>query len=265
MKRSSGARLGATAAVSVLSLALITGCSESGSDENKGSGSGSDSKGSAAKALSAAELKKLIIADGEVDGYKVEPLDKSAVMTKDDVKTDEKCLPLTYVMSGLAPGDAAAETNTGAVEEKSPTDTASKSLEDLAEGDAEDMMADAMNVNYTVVGLSSYDGDAAEQTMKSVTDAVENCAGGFSGTSQGEDQKVTKVTEEKASGTGDESVAFVVTGDMEDGSTGDVHAEVVRHGNTIATYYTLNLGALMTGDKYAVPADLVKFQAGKLK
>ncbi|MGW0189644.1 hypothetical protein ACWDV7_28325 [Streptomyces sp. NPDC003362] len=263
MKRSSGARLGATAVVSVLSLALVTGCSESESSGDKSLGS--DEKAPAAKALSAAELKKLIIADGEVDGYKVEPLDKSAVMTKDDVKTDEKCLPLTYVMSGLAPGDAAAETNTGAVEEKSPTDTASKSLEDLAEGDAEDMMADAMNVDYTVVGLSSYDGDGAEQTMKSVTDAVANCAGGFSGTSQGEDQKVTKVTEEKSSGTGDESVAFVVTGDMEDGSTGDVHAEVVRHGSTIATYYTLNLGALMTGDKYAVPAELVKFQAGKLK
>ncbi|MER6346714.1 hypothetical protein ACWC10_13385 [Streptomyces sp. NPDC001595] len=248
--------------MSVLSLALVTGCSESESGGDKGAGSNEQS--SSAKALSAAELKKLIIADGEVDGFKVEPLDKSTVMTKDDVKTDEKCLPLTYVMSGLAPGDAAAETNTSATEEKSPTDTASKSLEDLTEGEAEDAMADAMSVNFTVVGLSSYDGDGAEQTMKSVADAVENCAGGFTGTSQGEEQKATKVTEEKASGAGDESVAFAVTSDM-DGEAGDVHAEVVRHGNTIATYYTLNLGALMTGDKYAVPAKLVQAQGGKLK
>ncbi|MGC0329856.1 hypothetical protein RKD23_002846 [Streptomyces sp. SAI-170] len=262
MNRSTGARLCATAVVGAMSLALLTGCSDSGSDDSKNTGSGGASEN--AKTYTKAELEKLIIAQGDVTGYKVEPLEKSAVVAKDDIKAEEKCLPLTYVMSGLAPGDAAAETNTGAMQEKKPSDTASKSLDDLTDGNAEDAMADAMNVNYAVVGLSSYDGDGAEEVLKSVSDAVKDCAGGFSGTQDGETQKVNKVAEEKSSGTGDESVAFAVTGDM-DGTEGTVHAEVVRHGNTLATYYAVNLGALVSGKSYVIPAEVVQAQATKLK
>ncbi|AIS00208.1 hypothetical protein [Streptomyces glaucescens] len=263
MKRSSGARLGATAAVSVLSLALITGCSESGSNGDKGSGSQDDAP--AAKALSAAELKKLIIAKGDVAGFTFSAVDKTEFPAdKKAITGDEKCKPLAYVMSGLAPGDAAAETNTMATEEKSPTDTASKSLEDMTDGEFEDAFGDSMNINVTVVGLSSYDGDGAEKTFESVTDAVAACAGGFTAGSGGEEQKITAVTEKKASGTGDESVAFSLTGDME-GQEGKIQGEVVRHGSTVATYYTMNIGALMSGKDYDIPAALIDAQAGKLK
>ncbi|MGW0204760.1 hypothetical protein ACWDZ8_02685 [Streptomyces sp. NPDC003233] len=63
MKRPSGVRQCATAAVGALSFVLVTGCS------------GGDAKGSGttAKALGAAELKKLIIAGGEVPGFKARP------------------------------------------------------------------------------------------------------------------------------------------------------------------------------------------------
>ena len=98
MKRSSGVRVAATVAVSVLSLALVTGC-------------GGDSGGSDAKALSAAELKKSIIAQGDVDGYKVDASGKRLPKSKDQVKSSEaKCQPLAYAMGGLAPGDAASST-----------------------------------------------------------------------------------------------------------------------------------------------------------
>ncbi|MFD0316961.1 hypothetical protein [Streptomyces flavalbus] len=273
MKRSSSARLGATAVVGVLSLALVTGCSDSGSDDTKdtgsGSASGSGSGTQAAKALSAAELKGVILAQGDVEGYKIGPVEESMTSSKSDMKTDEKCLPIAYVMSGLAPGDAAAETNRMATQEKEPTDTASQSMEDLDEGEFEDAFTDALSVDVTIVGLSSYEGAGAEETMAAVSDAVKGCAGGFSATSEGEEAKVTKVAEEKATGGGDASVAFAVTGEMDEsgGDTSTVHAQVVRHGSTIATYYTLNLGAMMSGggEEYSVPAALVEAQAAKLK
>ncbi|MHA5052721.1 hypothetical protein [Streptomyces sp. SD15] len=76
--------------------------------------------------------------------------------------------------------------------------------------------------------------------MTSVSDAVESCAGGFQATAKGETEKFTKVEAEKASGSGDESVAFAVTGDADaDGIV--VHGEVVRHGSTVATYYSLSV------------------------
>lgn len=246
-------RVAATVAVSVLSLALVTGC-------------GGDSGGSDAKALSAAELKKSIIAQGDVEGHQVSADNaKKLPAAKSVIRGDEKCKPLTYVMSGLAPGDAAAETRTTVTEEKKPTDAASKSLDELSEGQVEDALNESMSVNVTVVGLSSYDGDGAEKAVKSVSDAVRNCAGGFSAGDKGEEGAFTKVATEKGSGSGDESVAFAVSSDMEDGKSGQVHAEVVRHGNTVATYYTMNLGALMTGKAYSVPAAVVEAQDAKLK
>lgn len=252
MKRSSGVRVAATVAVSVLSLALVTGC-------------GGDSGGSDAKALSAAELKKSIIAQGDVDGYKVDASGKRLPKSKDQVKSSEaKCQPLAYAMGGLAPGDAASSTAVVTTEEKKPTDSASKSLEDLSEGEFEDSLTDAMSIDVTVVGLSSYDGSGAEETFKSVADAVENCPGGFPVVMQGTDQKLTKITSEKGSGTGDESVAFAAVSD-DDGDVSTTHVEVVRHGSTIATYYTINLGLMMTDKAYDVPAALIEAQAAKLK
>ncbi|MET9729088.1 hypothetical protein ABZZ79_00040 [Streptomyces sp. NPDC006458] len=266
MNRSTGARLCATAVVGALSLALLTGCSDNGSDDTKGSGS--SEQGGNAKTYSKTELDKLLIAQGDVDGYKVKPVEKALSADKKKLKGDEKCLPLVYVMSGLAPTDAPAETNIMATQEKKPTDTASKSLEDLADGEAEDAMAEAMSVDVTVVALSSYDGEGASDAFAKVSEAVKNCSGGFEVSEGGEPTKMTKVAEETAVGaTGDEAVAFVATGEMDEetGQTGTVHTQVVRHGNTLASYFTMNFGAMMTGKDYKVPAPIVDAQAGKLK
>ncbi|MFE5817943.1 hypothetical protein [Streptomyces sp. NPDC056479] len=253
MKRSSGVRVAATVAVSALSLALVTGC-------------GGESGTSDAKALSAAELKKAIIADGDVEGYKVDGSGKQ-LPSKDQIKsTDEQCRPLAYAMGGLPPGDAAAGAAAMAKQEtKRPTANASKPVDELSESEIEDSITDAMDMTLTVVGLSSYDGAGAEETFKSVSDAVKNCSEGFPLVMQGEDQKPTAVTPEKGSGTGDESIAFVVKSDLEDGDVGTTHVEVVRHGSTIATYYTMNLGLMMTDKAYKVPAAVIDAQAAKLK
>ncbi|KAB2977255.1 hypothetical protein F8R89_22245 [Streptomyces sp. SS1-1] len=261
-------RAAATVAVSALSLALVTGCG-GGSDDasNASDGQAAKTETKAAKALSAAELKKAIIADGDVEGYKVDASAKQLPKSKDQVKSaDEKCAPIAYAMGGMAPGDSASTAAVMVQQDKQkPTDNASKSLEDLTEGEIEDSLTDAMSLDMTVVGLSSYDGDGAEQTFKSVSDAVEGCAGGFTLTIQGTDQKLTKLTSEKASGAGDESVAFAVSSDAEGGDVATTHVEVVRHGATIATYYTMNIGLMISDKTYSVPAAVIEAQAAKLK
>ncbi|MFJ6083933.1 hypothetical protein ACIQI8_21280 [Streptomyces sp. NPDC092369] len=270
MKRSSRVRIGATATAGALSLALITGCG--GESKDSGSDSSAADKDSssttAAKALSAAELGKLIIAKGDLDGFDVQSAgaaDKFAASKDKEKVVDAKCAPLAYVLTGFAPGaDESAYVNRMVPEKKAtptPTGTSDEDLDAAMNG-----LQDALDSTMTIVSLSSYDGEGAEKTLKSVSDAVSGCASGFTVSAPGQDtEKFTKVVAEKASGTGDESVAFAVTVQAE-GDTGTVHGEVVRHGSTVATYYSLNLAAI-AGEKvtYDIPAELIKAQAAKLK
>ncbi|MFF4348029.1 hypothetical protein [Streptomyces sp. NPDC001530] len=281
MKRLSLSRVGIAAVASALSLTLATGCSDSGSgskDDDKAAGS--DKSTAAAKALSSAELTKRIIATGDVDGYKVGPADQSKgfASSKEDVTVvDEKCAPLAYVLTGFAPGDSASYVNRMASQEvsASPSASSSKSLEDMTDEEFEDAMksiTDALGQTVTIVSLSSYEGEGAQKTMSSVSDAIKGCASGFTATPKGgtkdDTQKFTKVAAEKASGTGDESLAFAVTGDA-DGDDVVVHCEVVRHGSTVATYYAFSLAAFSGEDgagagDYEIPAEIIKAQAAKL-
>ncbi|MET8579738.1 hypothetical protein ABZX39_02455 [Streptomyces collinus] len=264
MKRSSGVRLCATAAVGALSLALVTGCSGEGSKDSGDGTGGTDGK-PAAKALSAAELKQRIIAEGEVPGFKVGSV-RGGIPSEDKVKAeDSRCDPVLRALTGIAPGEPAANTSRMATEDKKdPTDDAT-SLDDLADGKFEDALGKSMDLDVTVVTLASYDGDGAEAGLKAVSDAVKACAGGFSGVQDGEKGKFTKVAEEKSSGTGEESVAFTATNDSGKEGAMPLHAEVVRHGNTLATYTTVNIGAMMSKKAYTVSAPVIKAQAAKLK
>ncbi|MFI1562694.1 hypothetical protein ACH4ZX_06395 [Streptomyces sp. NPDC020490] len=272
MKRSSGARMGAAVAVSVLSLALTTGCGGDSGAKDAKAPAGEDSPSAAstaaaAKALGAGELEKLIVTKADLDGYDVRPADTGDrfAASKDQVTVaDAKCQPIAYVLTGFAPGDESAYVNR-MVTEKSTKPTASGTSDEDLEN-AMDGLQDVLDSTMTIVSLSSYDGGGAEETMKSVTDAVGGCAGGFTVSAKGQDtQTFTEVAGEKSSGTGDQSVAFAVTSKVEGGTT-TVHAEVVRHGSTVATYYTLSLAALAgKKDTYDIPADVVRAQAAKLK
>ncbi|WP_171109926.1 MULTISPECIES: hypothetical protein [Streptomyces] len=261
MKRSSRARMGAAVAVSALSLALITGCGgeSDGSSDSKNDSKNTESSSSptqaAAKALSAAELEKLLLAEGEVKGYKVTSGDDTLPKSKTEVKTDKaECDPLAWATAALAPGDTDANASNTVAEDKASTATAQP--EDIA---------DAFNVNMTFVGLSSYEGDGAEQAMKAVSDGVSACSGGYGLATGGEDSKVTKVAAVQGSGLGDESVAFAEDVDMDGEGKATFHTEVVRKGSTIATFYTVNFAALGTGETAEIPAAVVKAQVAKLK
>ncbi|MFH8800235.1 hypothetical protein ACH4F6_11660 [Streptomyces sp. NPDC017936] len=261
MKRSSGARLCATVAVGALSLALVTGCSSDDSKKDKGtkgSGSGAGSSSSsapAAAALTTAELEKLLLAQGEVEGYKVASGDDILPKSKAGVKTDKAaCDPLAWATAGLAPGDTNANASNSVSEDKASTATAQP--EDIA---------DAFNIAMTFVGLSSYEGDGAEKAMKAVSDGVTACSGGYGLSAEGENSKVTKVVAEKGTGGGDEAVAFAEDVDMDGEGTATFHTEVIRKGNTIATFYTVNFAALASGEATKIPAAVVQAQVAKLK
>ncbi|MDX3118283.1 MULTISPECIES: hypothetical protein [Streptomyces] len=269
MKRSPGARLCATAAIGALSLSLLTACSDDGAKDAgdaKGPASSSASTGSAAasdaKALSKAELEKLLLAQGEIKGYKVSSGDGTLPASKSAVKTDkEACAPLAYAMSGLAPGDTESDASNTLTEENTSA-AATKSPGDISGSDLES----AFKVELTFVGLSSYEGDGAEKAFKSVSDGVGACSGGFGITAQGEKQKITKVAPEQAAGGGDESVAFTVDSDVDGDGTATFHTQVVRKGNTVASFYTVDFAALAsTGKSSAVPAAVVAAQVAKLK
>ncbi|MCT9006192.1 hypothetical protein [Streptomyces rhizosphaerihabitans] len=274
MKRFARPRTGAAAVVSVLSLALVTGCSDSGSgsgSDDKDSGKGS---ASATKPLGDSELGKLIITTADAKGFKVSTPGKADAFaaSKKDVKVvDEKCAPLAYVLTGLAPGDSASYVSRMAHEDPTAKASASptKDMKDMSPEELEKALSpitDALGSTTTIVSLSSYEGDGAKETMSSVSAAIEACGGGFTVTAEDEPQKFSKVVGEKASGNGDESVAFAATGDAE-GSPLTVHAEVARHGSTVATYYSLNLAALAGDGKaaaYSVPAALIEAQTAKL-
>ncbi|MER7570639.1 hypothetical protein [Streptomyces sp. NPDC126514] len=256
MKRSSRARIGATVAMSAVTLALITGCSSEDKDSDKGTGTeASASPTQAAKALSAAELEKLLLAQGDVKGYKVQAGDDTLPKAKTEVKTDKaECDPLAWATAALAPGETDAHASNTVAEDKAASATA-----------APESVEDAFDINMTFVGLSSYDADGAEKAMKAVNDGVAACSGGYGMKAAGEDSKVTKVGSAKAAGQGDESVAFSQDVDMDGEGTATFTTEVVRKGNTVATFYTVNFASLGTGKAAEIPAEIVTAQLGKLK
>ncbi|MFF3936283.1 hypothetical protein [Streptomyces phaeofaciens] len=262
MKRSSGARLCATAAMGALSLALVTGCgsSDEGSKDSGDKGSSSSSAAASdAKALTSAALEKLLLAQGEVKGYKVGSGDDTAATSKSAVKVDKaECAPMAWATNGLPPGDTDANATNSLTEDKASD--APTALDDVSEADIEG----AFDITMTYVGLSSYEGDGAEKTIKTLSDGVTACSGGYGFTADGESSKVTKVASEKGSGQGDESVAF--TQDVEvEGQTVTAHTEVVRKGNTLATFFTMDLAALAKGGEMSdVPAAVIDAQVAKL-
>ncbi|WP_416971938.1 hypothetical protein [Streptomyces sp. 4F14] len=260
MNRSWGVRLSMTAAASALSLAFITGCS-SDSDEGK-KDTAADAKSTptaaaapAGKTHTAEELKKLLLVAGDVTGYEVEATEGLVPKAKSEAKIDKAaCGPLVWSSVALPPGDTTISASNSLKEKKAaPT---SGSLDAAA----------LLDATRTLVGLSSYEGDGAQKAMKAVSDSITTCATGYTSTdSEGEASKITKVASEKGAGGGDEALAFVETVDVE-GETATVHGEVIRKGNTVATFYTINFSAFAGDGKMPMnPPALITAQLAKLK
>ena len=243
--RSAVIRRSCAAGVAVLSLTLLAGCSDSGEggkDAGKG-GSGSAGEKKPA-ALSAADLEKVVLKDGDVKGHKVTA--PTVTVEQKDVRTeDEACAPLAYAAIGSVidrPG-ATVQRETASV----PNAADPKSLD----------------VTRTLIRLSSYEGDGAEAALDSLTKSVDACAKGFEVTADGTDQQVTKVAKTEAPEGTDQAVALDVVSEAE-GAKVPMKVVVIRKGGTVGYFTALNIGSLATGKDFDFPAEIADAQIAKL-
>lgn len=253
--RSSLIRRSAVAASAVSLALLVTACGgerTGGADGPLKDKAPAESSAPAAKALTAAELEKAVLADGDVAGYKVAKLGPDDI-TKKAVADKAECTPLAEVASGIAQGKPAATAQRKAVEE--PKKNASASPEDALLG--------GLNVAIAFDSLHSYDGKGAEEALAAVKAAASACAGGFTTDADGEKTKVLKVEELKVSG-GQEAAGWTLTADME-GTEMPVKVAVVRQGSTLASFIAFDFGAMATGQKdFPLPTAVIDAQVGKL-
>ncbi len=257
-------------AASAAALALLaTACSGSSDADGK---DGKDEKGAAngsssapktpAKALTAAELEKATLTQGDVEGTKVTKAGPADEVPADGVKADKAaCLPVAHALSGVAQEGAVATTKRKVIDE--PKTDGEKSLEDAAKGEGADAFKDAFNLTSTFVALSSYEGAAGPDAFAALKKAAADCAGGFTATVAGTPTKIVSMTEEKITG-GDEALAWTVTSES-DGATTPVKLAALRKGSSVATFFAFNLAAAGGEDvTFELPTKVVAAQDKKL-
>ncbi|MYS13519.1 hypothetical protein [Streptomyces sp. SID4982] len=249
-------------AASVAALALLaTACGGSGDAdkgaEGKGDGAPAAASAPALKALTAAELEKAGLAQPDVKTGKVTTrLPGGDDIAADKVTTDDAaCLPLARAQAGVAQGGPAATAK------RSWLGTPKKPA---AGTKPEDALLAALDVDKTLIGLASYDGDAAPAAVKGLTEAARKCAGGFTATIAGEKTRFLKAATAAAPQGGDEGVAVNLTMAADEGVKAMSKVVVVRQGATVATFSTINMAAMASGKDYEVPADVIAAQVAKL-
>lgn len=242
--RSAVIRRSCAAGAAVLSLTLLAACSDSGeSGEKGGSGGGKP-------ALSAADLEKVVLKDGDVKGHKVsEP--NGTVDRKTIEPGSDACAPVAYAMLGSVVDEPAATVQRETQKKIDPVEAAKS-------GDAS-----GLDATRTLLRLSAYDGEAAEAVMKSLTASAKDCADGFEVTADGTSQQVTKVTTDPAPEGADEAIALTFLSEAE-GTKVPMKVVVFRQGATVGYVTALNLASAATGKDFDFPAEVVDAQVKKL-
>ncbi len=242
--RSAVIRRSCAAGAAVLSLTLFTACSDSGESGEKGGSGGKK------PALSAADLEKVVLKDGDVKGHKVsEP--NGTVDRKTIEPGSDACAPVAYAMLGSVVDEPAATV-------QRETQKKIDSVEAAKSGDAS-----GLDATRTLLRLSAYDGEAAQAVMKSLTASAEDCAGGFEVTADGTSQQVTKVTTDPAPEGADEAIALTFLSEAE-GTKVPMKVVVFRQGATVGYVTALNLASAATGKDFDFPAEVVEAQVKKL-
>jgi hypothetical protein len=161
---------------------------------------------------------------------------------------------VAYALSG-APLGKPSVTEQRQLTSKSKASSASASADELES---------AYDVSVSLVTLSSYpDQAAAEAVLKSVTDAGTACAGGFSATADGEEEKVTKLVTDTAPKGADEAVALTATA-VQDDSTVPMKVVVLRKGATVVYFTAINVASFISGKDFDFPTEIVDAQFSKL-
>ncbi|GAA2256072.1 lipoprotein [Streptomyces amakusaensis] len=247
-------------AVSALSLTMILGaCSKdesaSAKDEPKTKASTSAPaaapEGADAKALSAAELEKLALAESDIPNHKISKATKADLAGAESASSDKaECEPLVAAMVARGSGEPAASAIRKIVAvPKSPA--ADASAEEKAEAGL-----NAMGATITAATVSSYEGKAAEEALAAVKKAGADCAGGFTLIVGADKTKVTKVETGSFTG-GDEAVAFTLVMDL-GGQSATTHLVSARKGGTVADFYAMSLAGKAEQPKQVIEAQLKK-------
>ncbi|GFN05842.1 hypothetical protein Smic_43980 [Streptomyces microflavus] len=176
--RATAVRRTALAACAVSLTLLVTACggssdAEDGKNDKGGAANGADSAPkTSAKALSAAELETASLKQGDVEGHKIAKTGPDDEMPEGGVTVDkEACLPVAHAMYGVAQKGSAATAKRKVVSEPKKAD-AKKSVEDLTDGDAEDVLKAAFDVTSTFIALHAYEGTAGPDTFAALKKAA---------------------------------------------------------------------------------------------
>ncbi|MGV9282623.1 hypothetical protein [Streptomyces sp. NPDC003730] len=247
-------------ASSVAALALFaTACGSSADDGDKAAGDGKGEGASAApaaKALTAAELEKAVLAQADVKSGKVTKVSAADDVAEDKVKGEKAaCEPLALAETGVPLGEPAASVKRSWTEgPKKPSGDAS----------TEEEIGAAFDLDKALVTLASYEDGGAEAVLKDVKEAAGACAGGFTFTAMGEKARIAKVAEDPAPGGADEAVAMTMTMTGDDGDAFPVKVYVTRKGSTVASFTVLNLASAGTGKDFPFPTEISDAQLAKL-
>lgn len=237
-------RRSCAAGAAVLSLTLLAACSDSGEGGEEGAA------GAKASALTAAELEKAVLKDGDVEGHKV--TEPTGTVDQKDVKAgSDACAPVAYAMVGSVVDEPAAMVQRETAAEIDPAQAAKK-------GGTE-----ALDNTRTLLRLTSYEGDAAQSVMKSLATSAKDCADGFEVTVDGTAQEVTRVATAAAPEGADEAIALDF---LSEGAGTKIPMKVVvfRQGTTLGYFTALNIASAATGKDFDFPTEVVTAQIKKL-
>lgn len=247
-----------------MSLALLTAAcgSDAAVKDNGKAGDSASAKpadkgaDASAKALGAAELEKVSLAQGDVKGHKIAKAGPADAIAAEDVTADKAaCDVFADVLMGAKAGKPAASTQRKVVSE--PKKGGDKESDDPAEA-----FKAAFDITTTLTTLASYDGRGAQETLAGLRTAATECASGFSLTAAGSKQKIAKIAEVPVKG-GEEAVAWTVTVEA-DGEKSAMKLIQIRQGTTLASLTSLNLGASGAGGDFDLPTSVIDAQAAKL-
>ncbi|MFD7466098.1 hypothetical protein [Streptomyces tendae] len=264
---STAVRRTALAASAAALALLVTACG--GSDDDSAAGDdkakaeqsapaeGAGESASAGKALTAAELEKVALAQADVkSGEVATELSADDQVAKDQISADDKaCLPLVHVQGAVAQGEPAADVQRSwQGQSESPSESKGPDGQDMTD----------IDVNKILLNVASYADGGAEEAVAGLKTAVEKCADGFDATAGGDKMRVTKVSGGDAPKGGDEGLTVNIGVATGGDSSGLMKLVVVRKGSTLATFSAVNLSSMMTGAEFEVPAEVVDAQVAKL-
>ncbi|MEW1723563.1 hypothetical protein [Streptomyces sp. NPDC093109] len=186
------------------------------------------------RVLDQSELDAAVLADGDVTGFRVAPMD--APPPGGESADTAACAPLTAVLNGRPEPRAKAV----AYRQLAGSENGSPAVSEF---------------------LTAHGTRDATVLVRELRAAVESCAGGFTAKGGGEGpSSYTAVKRLRVPDVGDDTLAYQLTGDFE-GTPVPLVFQVIRVGGTVATFYTANLEGAATPE---LPGALPAAQAAKL-